>query len=69
MTAPSKRLRMDYSYPHTSGQFLIIGCSKEIPRLTHYFSLANIFYVMDLYFHFTASSTEKIQYEKLIIQN
>ena len=50
MTATSKRLRIGYSYPNISGQVLVVECSKDIPRLTHYFSLAKIFYVMDLYF-------------------
>ena len=67
MTATSKRLRMGYSYPHISGQVLVVGSSKEIPRLTHYFLIGQHILCDGSIFHFTASSTEKIQSEKLVV--
>lgn len=51
---PAKYLEWIILCWHISGQFTLLWCSEEIklglPRLIHYFSLANVFYVMDLYF-------------------
>lgn len=51
MTTTSKSIRMGYC-TDTFRVFSSPGCSEEIvlPRCTHYFSLADIFYVIDLYF-------------------
>lgn len=51
MTTTSKSIRMGYCID----TFRVIsspGCSEEIvlPGCTHYLSLADIFYVIDLYF-------------------